>query len=124
MFPLGQSGTVARRTLAALGMTAVVGLVIAACGGPTEFTGSGRAPETGVMTSATTAPHQDGTPGMDDMPTGDGLAAEASGFRFVAVTPSLTAGQPTNFQFRITGADGKPVTAFDPEQTKLMHFYL
>jgi hypothetical protein len=63
-------------------------------------------------------------PGMADMPTGDGLTTEASGFRFAPVTSSQPTGQPTSFQFRILGADGKPVTAFAPHQTKLMHFYL
>lgn len=62
--------------------------------------------------------------GMAAMPTGNGLTADASGFRFAAGTSSLPAGQPASFQFRILGADGKPVTAFELDQTKLMHFYL
>jgi hypothetical protein len=33
-------------------------------------------------------------PGMADMPTGDGLTAEASGFRFAPVESSLPTGQP------------------------------
>jgi hypothetical protein len=37
---------------------------------------------------------------------------------------SLPGDQPASWQFRILGADGRPVTAFEPEQTKLMHFYL
>lgn len=63
-------------------------------------------------------------PGMDDMPAGDGLAAESSGFRFVPSTATLPAGQATSFAFRITDSHGTPVTAFEPDQTKLMHFYL
>jgi len=63
-------------------------------------------------------------PGIDDMPTGDGLAAEASGFQFAPAVSSLPAGQPVSFSFRVLGVDGKPVTAFEPDQTKLMHFYL
>ena len=62
--------------------------------------------------------------GMDDMPTGDGLAAESAGFRFAPSTTSVPAESTTSFQFRITTTDGKPVTAFEPDQTKLMHFYL
>jgi hypothetical protein len=61
---------------------------------------------------------------MADMPTGDGLTAEASGFRFAPVESSLPTGQPASLQFRILGGDDKPVTAFEPDQTKLMHFYL
>jgi hypothetical protein len=61
---------------------------------------------------------------MADMPTGDGLTAEASGFRFAPVESSLPTGQPASLQFRILGGDDKPVTAFEPDQTKLMHLYL
>jgi hypothetical protein len=63
-------------------------------------------------------------PGMTDMPTGNGLTAEAAGFGFAPVASLLSADQPGSVQFRITGADGKPVTTLEPDQTKLMHFYL
>ncbi len=92
---------------------AITGLVATGCGG---FTGT-PAPDH----EAAAASNHDG---MADMPTGDGLTADASGFRFATATSSLPAGQPASFQFRILGADGKPVTAFEPDQTKLMHFYL
>jgi hypothetical protein len=94
-------------------MTALTGLVATGCSGSAGLSG----PDHG----STTAPNHDA---MADMPTGDGLTADASGFRFAAATIALPAGQPTSFQFRILGADGKPVTAFEPDQTKLMHFYL
>lgn len=55
---------------------------------------------------------------------GDGLTANASGFRFTPVAFRLPARQPASFQFRIADADGKPVTVFEPDQTKLRHFYL
>ena len=64
-------------------------------------------------------------PGMDmgsePMPTGDGLAAGSQGFTLAPTATTLRSG---GFSFRILGADGKPVTAFEPDQTKLMHFYL
>jgi hypothetical protein len=63
-------------------------------------------------------------PGMQDMPHGDGSQATTAGLTFTPATTSLPAGQQTAFTFRIVGADGKPVTAFVPELTKLMHFYL
>ncbi len=64
-------------------------------------------------------------PGMHgETPAGDGLASSASGFTFTPSASNLTAGQPTSYGFRIVGADGKPVTAFEPDQTKLMHFYV
>jgi hypothetical protein len=76
-------------------------------------------------TPAASAP-QTVMPGMDmdHMPTGDGLQATASGLTFTTTTTSLPAGQQTPFTFRIAGSDGKPVTTFAPDQTKLMHFYL
>src|SRR5438270_5193611 len=121
MLAPAHSRIVSRRTLAVLGMTAAVGLLVAACGSSTD---SGGMTGTEGMSSVNAAPHQDGMPGMDDMPTGDGLAADASGFRFVPVISSLPAAQPADFRFRIAGADGKPVTTFEDDQTKLMHFYL
>jgi len=64
-------------------------------------------------------------PGMDmgsePMPIGDGLSASSQGFTLAPVSTTLGSG---GFSFRILGADGKPVTAFEPDQTKLMHFYL
>jgi hypothetical protein len=95
-----------RRTLIAIAATA---LAMTACGSATGMPG------------ATTASHHSA---MADMPTGDGLTADASGFRFASVTSRLPAGQAVSFPFRILGADGKPVTVFEPDQTKLMHFYL
>jgi hypothetical protein len=59
--------------------------------------------------------------GSEPMYVGDGLAASAQGYTFAPSTDSVAA---DGFRFQITGPDGKPVTAFEPEQTKLMHFYL
>ncbi|WP_279582512.1 hypothetical protein [Fodinicola feengrottensis] len=52
------------------------------------------------------------------MATGDGLAASADGFRLAI---GKTAGPLT---FQILGTNGKPVTSFEVDQTKRMHFYL
>lgn len=59
--------------------------------------------------------------GGEPMYMGDGLAASAQGYTFAPTGDSVAA---AGFAFRILGPDGKPVTAFEPEQTKLMHFYL
>lgn len=61
-----------------------------------------------------------GMPGM----SGNGLATSASGFTFALQSMTLPAGKADALRFQIKGADGKPVTAFEPDQTKLMHFYL
>lgn len=47
-------------------------------------------------------------------------SSDPAGFQFVPVNSSVGG----SFSFRVTGPDGRPVTAFDPDQTKLMHFYL
>jgi hypothetical protein len=107
------------RGLIMLASAAAVALLAAACatsGMPGMDHGS----------TPTASATQTGMPGMDmaHMPTGDGLQATASGLTFTTTTTSLPAGQQTPFTFRIAGSDGKPVTTFAPDQTKLMHFYL
>ncbi|SBW28937.1 hypothetical protein [Protofrankia symbiont of Coriaria ruscifolia] len=84
--------------------------------------------------------------GMKGLPAGDGLAAEASGLRFVPAVSTLPAGRPTSFRFQILagqkqrdhaflalpeaqvpgspGGDGTPLATFKPDQTKPMHLYL
>ena len=61
---------------------------------------------------------------MGDMPmvSGAGLAATVNGYTFTPKAMSM-AGMAMPAPFTIT-KNGKPVTAFTREQTKLMHFYL
>jgi hypothetical protein len=64
-------------------------------------------------------------PGMDhDTYAGDGLAAQAGGFRFAPAATTLPTASPAGFRFRIIGPGGKSATKFEPDQTKLMHFYV
>jgi hypothetical protein len=108
---------------AVAGLTGVVLLTAAACGSG----GQSGAAATASATPFMAMPGQS-TPGMSsgmhDMFSGDGLAAEASGLRFTPAVSSLPANQASVFRFQIRGADGMPVTSFQPDQTKLMHFYL
>src|SRR5258708_29294072 len=64
-----------------------------------------------------------GMPGMSGQ-AGNGLAKSASGFTFALQPTGLPAGKAASLRFQITGPGGKAVTAFEPDQTKLMHFYL
>ena len=94
---------------------ALVGvLLLAACGSSTS-SGSG----------STSSENHSSMAGMDHgdepMYMGDGLADSAQGYTFAPAGDSVAA---AGFAFKILGPDGKPVTAFEPEQTKLMHFYL
>ncbi len=109
-------------------------LFLAGCGSSSSGTDHSSMPGMD-MNSSTTAPSSQGSsmssdpshamPGMDHgnepMYTGDGLAASAQGYTLATSADSVAA---DGFRFQITGPDGKPVTAFEPEQSKLMHFYL
>ncbi|WP_326952196.1 hypothetical protein [Amycolatopsis sp. NBC_01286] len=51
-----------------------------------------------------------------------GLASAQDGYALTPATTTLTPGAATRFTFRITGPDGAPVTAFDVEHEKRLHF--
>jgi hypothetical protein len=100
---------------------------VAACG--SDMSGM----QHGTMTPTPGPAPTTGHSGMDDMPgmdgthqmfTGDGLSATLDGVRFAPTTMELPAGTSTTFAFTILASDGAPITAFEPDQTKLMHFYL
>jgi hypothetical protein len=89
----------------------VTGLVACSTGHSTDMADMGH--------SASSAPGM--AHGAEPMAMGDSLAATDQGFTFAPV--SSTVG-PDGFAFRILDQAGRPVTAFEPDQTKLMHFYL
>ncbi|WP_328617346.1 hypothetical protein OHS18_14090 [Amycolatopsis sp. NBC_00355] len=51
-----------------------------------------------------------------------GLASSQDGYTLTPADTTLTPGAPTRFAFRITGPGGAPVTAFDVEHEKRLHF--
>jgi|GEM_PF-1076431 hypothetical protein len=115
----------AARLALAAGLAGAALLTAAACGSSADSD----QPMSGMShpaahSTASAGPMGSGMPGMGDMPTGDGLGATASGLTFAPSTTTPLVGQPATFRFQIRGADGAPVTAFEPDQTKLMHFYL
>ncbi|RZS43486.1 hypothetical protein EV193_102466 [Herbihabitans rhizosphaerae] len=59
------------------------------------------------------------TPAAETLPTG--LASTRGGYTFTPVQTTLAAGPAVEFSFRITGPDGRPVTAFDLNHEKRMH---
>ena len=65
-----------------------------------------------------------GMSGSDPMYSGTGLSASADGFTLTAATTTLSPHAAVSFRFKIVNAMGMAVTAFEPDQTKLMHFYL
>jgi hypothetical protein len=111
----------------ALPVLTVAVLAAAACGttnhsSDTGMPGMGDAP----MMSATPGPMSSGMAGMadNDMYTGSGLAATASGFTFTPATTKLAADKKTTLKFQIRDGMGMGVKGFAEDQTKLMHFYL
>ena len=54
---------------------------------------------------------------------GKGLLVSEKGFTLKPTTSTLKAGAQT-VSFQILKADGKPLTHYTPDQTKLLHFYL
>jgi hypothetical protein len=86
----------------ALAAVVAAGVVTAACGSPAQM------------------PSMSTSTAMPGMAMSDGLAAQAGGYTFKPASTTVTGA----FTFQILGSDGRPVTAFEPEQTKLMHFYL
>jgi hypothetical protein len=105
----------------ALAAVAAAGLLAAACGSePTMPMASGPTASGPTASGPTASGPSMSMSGMPDMPSGDGLAAESGGYRFEPAAGTVS----DQFRFRILGPDGRAVTGFEPEQTKLMHFYL
>ena len=114
-------------------MAGVAGFVLfagAACGGSGGDSAMPMGHDGGPAASAMSsmpmsgASMSDGSSGMDAMHSGDGLSSEVNGLRFTPVATTLPANKASEFRFQIAGADGRPVTSFALDQTKLMHFYL
>jgi len=120
-----------RRTLTAAATAAVLSLTLAACGSGDDMAGMNHGGSSPSSASSTAAGHDmAGMTGMDHgsgTSTGGsaaaGLAAERGGYALTSGQSQLPGGAPAEYRFSITGPDGKPLTAFEPEQTKLMHFY-
>lgn len=114
-----------RRRAALALAAAAAAIVLTACGNndhSSNTSGSGMGAMPGMSHTATT-PTGD-MPGMGAMTGGNGLSATAAGMTLTPATTALSAGQDSTWTFRILGSDGKAVTGFEPEQTKLMHLYL
>jgi hypothetical protein len=116
-----------RATIVSAFMAAAATLTLTACGHQSTPARGAAARVAPRVVSADTPVTAMATPGlpMPDMAMipDDGLARSAGGFTLALRTPVLPAAQPAVLRFQITG-DGKPVTRFEPDMTKLMHLYL
>ncbi|MEU7829570.1 hypothetical protein [Nonomuraea sp. NPDC049129] len=69
--------------------------------------------------SAHTTPTQVGAKPQDDTP--GGLQVSQNGYTLNPLTTVKT-GEPTDFRFTVTGPDGKPVTDYQVQHDKKLHF--
>jgi hypothetical protein len=60
-------------------------------------------------------------PMIEAVPGSDGLRSQVAGLRLVPLSPTVSAGAPTTWRFRIIGCDGHAIRHFDRENTKLLH---
>ncbi|MFG2696673.1 hypothetical protein [Kitasatospora sp. NPDC048407] len=115
--------TTTRRTLLTAAAAAALALTLTACGSDAmSGMDHGAAPSaTGHEMSGDMPGMSHGPDGMAGMPgmahSTDGLASEQGGYRL----DGTLAGN--EYRFTVTGPDGKVLTAYEPEQTKEMHFY-
>ncbi|MGW3248794.1 hypothetical protein [Streptomyces sp. NPDC001070] len=113
------------RVLTAAGTAAALALALAACGsGDSSMPGMHHDPKPSSSASAgVSGTGHDSMPDMDHGSMGDGLTDAKDGYAMTSAVTELPAGRQTDYTFRITGPDGKPVTGFALDQTKRMHFY-
>ncbi|MFF7989204.1 hypothetical protein ACFZDG_05320 [Kitasatospora xanthocidica] len=110
--------TALRITAFTAGLAAAFGLAL----GVGNATGSGPSPR---PATAAHPGHDTGGPGRTDTPAADhlpgGLQISERGYTLSVENPFVTAGSPTDLRFRILGADGKPVTAYQRQHEKELH---
>lgn len=129
--------SVNRRPIAAALFATMIASVLAACSS-TSPSATAPAASSGMpgmsMTGASPSPSPSasaagmsgmGMSGSDPMYSGTGLSPSDGGFTLAPVDiVTLSAGTPLTLHFKIIDARGTAITAFEPDQTKLMHFYL
>jgi hypothetical protein len=113
--------SVLRRGLVATALIGTLALAATACGKTNQTGGDS---DMGSMPMSTTSSGMPGMPGDEPMPVGNGTQASMTGYTLVPSSTTLMANTATTLAFHITGPDNKAVTTFEPDQTKLMHFYL
>ncbi|MCI0688062.1 MAG: hypothetical protein L0Y54_12605 [Sporichthyaceae bacterium] len=102
-----------------------VAMSVSACGGGEANVSAGQ------PATPATGEHGGGhSPGTGDMPDmggasgGDDRTDSVAGYRLVSDVGELAASRASSYRFTILGPDGSAVTKFEPEQTKLLHFYV
>ncbi|MER7584369.1 hypothetical protein [Kitasatospora sp. NPDC097691] len=111
--------TALRITAFTAGLAAAFGFAL----GVGNATGSGSSPKPATAAHATAAHGGHGAggpePATEHLP--GGLQISERGYTLSVENPFVTAGSPTDLRFRILGADGKPVTAYQQQHEKELH---
>ncbi|KAA1425670.1 hypothetical protein [Nocardioides antri] len=106
-------------------LTAAVAAVLCLATGCTGTEGPPADPDRVVVNPPAEGEGHTHAPGETDAgPIGDGTRATAGGYRLDAVRLPGRAGAPGDVRFRVLGRDGRPVTDYVEEQTKLLHLYV
>jgi hypothetical protein len=112
--------TAARLGVYALGLAVIFGGALGVgnavgAGGPAPAPTPAHSAHAGQPATPAQAEHAgDHAPG--------GLQISQGGYTLAPVTRTIKAGRPTDFRFVITKADGAPVTGFEVQHDKRMHF--
>lgn len=106
-----------RQAVLAAGLAAAAAL-LAACG---SAAAAGHALRPSAASAGMTGQPM---PGMAGEVPGKGLLATAAGLTLRPLTGTVPSGQASVYRFQIIQAGGSPLTRYQNEQTKLLHFYL
>jgi hypothetical protein len=117
----------ARRASLAAGLAAGLAFGASACSTPASAapqtaatgmdmgqTGGDDMPDMDVTAAPTTAPYAAAAP------TGTGLASSSHGYSLVPSAHTVAAGKAVEYDFRILGPDGKPVTRYQPYESQFV----
>jgi hypothetical protein len=109
------------KSLRAAALAALLSALLTACASAASPAADSSASASGAMG---TMSGMGGAP--EPMYTGDGLSASAGGFSLVTSgnVTAFPAGRPLSIPFRIEDSMGMPVTSFQFDQARLMHFYV
>ena len=117
--------THATTTVLGLGLVLTT-LIATACGSAATKTSTQPAHSATTSTGGMAMGGSSSMSGMNmrDAVTGNGLLASYAGFSLKPFTASVPAGHPSTYRFQVVQANGTVLTSYQPEQTKLLHFYL
>ncbi|MER7210400.1 hypothetical protein [Streptosporangium sp. NPDC000239] len=83
--------------------------------------GAGRAADTAGLTPQAT-PHTTASPAPGETSVPEGLQVSNNGYTLTPRTTTVEPGQETDFRFTVTGPDGRPVTGYQVQHDKKLHF--